>query len=504
MEAGFNSIFVFGNTYFSGDPPHDLVKKATPSPPFHHALCEKLRRVATTNGRVEEAVCAPRGTAKSTWVTNIFILWIIAYAEDLFNRYWVIVMDKEDNAKKQLAVVKMELESNETFRADFGDLRGPTWSTTEIITKNNVKIEAAGVTEGIRGTRFGSERPSLICDDLESDASVGTPDRIAKMVDLFDKTIVPLGDPQLSKVFLIGTVLHYNSLLSQVMKRGKWGKSRYKSIITMPERMDLWHKWEEIMMSRDEGETPEDASTIAYNKAMQFYEDNKDEMERGAQLLWPERYTLPYLMTLRFENRMSFNSEYQNEPVDEDTRVFRTWHYYKVEDAPLHELDVFFAVDPSMGQSKRSDYSVILIGGRHKRTGIIYVLECDMRRRHPDEIERDLFEKTKRYTFKDGCIETVAFQAYFRDAVMKKSAQLGIYLPCREFKTGNVKKDERIRAIEPDVTNGYVRFLPTQLDLIEQMSYYPKAEKRDAIDSLAMLLDLVKSKSKNIAFGTLG
>jgi predicted phage terminase large subunit-like protein len=127
-----------------------------------------------------------------------------------------------------------------------------------------------------------------------------------------------------------------------------------------------------------------------------------------------------------------------------------------------------------------------------------------MRRRHPDEIERDLFEKTKRYTFKDGCIETVAFQAYFRDAVMKKSAQLGIYLPCREFKTGNVKKDERIRAIEPDVTNGYVRFLPTQLDLIEQMSYYPKAEKRDAIDSLAMLLDLVKSKSKNIAFGTLG
>lgn len=503
IEAGFQNIHTFGLTYCQGNPPHDLLRKETPSPPFHFELCDKLRRVATTKGRVEEVVCAPRGSAKSTWVTNIFVLWLIAFADDLYNRYWIIVMDKEDNAKKQLAVVKMMIEANETFREDFGDLRGSVWNTAEIVTKNNVKIEAAGVTEGIRGTRFGSERPSLICDDLESLDSVGTPERIQKMVDLFDKTIVPLGDPLLSKVFLIGTVLHQDSLLSQVMRRGSWGKSKYKSVIQMPERLDLWAKWEEIMRSTDEGETPEEASSIAYQKALRFYHDNKDEMDAGAVLLWPERYSLLHMMRLRFENRLSWLQEYQNEPIDESTRVFRQWHYYKPEDVQLEELDLYYSVDPSMGQTKRSDFSVIIVIGRHRKTGIMYLLECDMRKRHPDILERDLFEKAKRYKFKDGCIETVAFQAYFRDSVVKRSAELGIYLPCREFKPGNVKKDERIRAIEPDVSNGYVRFLRSQLDIIEQMTYYPKSEKRDAIDALAMCISLIKDRSTQLVFGTL-
>lgn len=503
IEAGFTSIMTFGQTYFSGDPPHDLLKKATPSPPFHYELCDKLRAVATNPGRVEEAVCAPRGSAKSTWVTNIFVLWVIAYAEDLHNRYWIILMDSSSNAKKQLSVVKMELEANEIFRGDFGDLVGTSkWNTDEITTKNNVMIEAAGITEGIRGTRFGSERPSLICDDLESVESTDRPERIDKMVDLFDKTILPLGDPNLSKVFLIGTLLHYSSLLAQVMKRGQWGKSKYQSIIKFPLRMDLWSTWEEIYKNRNEGETPEDASTIAYKKSVVFYQANKEVMDEGAELLWPERYSLLYLMTLRATNRLSFNSEYQNSPIDEATRLFRTIHYYKVEDINLSELEIVYSLDPSLGASKRADRSAIIVLGRDKR-GIMYVLEADVKRRHPDVIEHDLFAKARRYKFKDGVVESVGFQQYFRENLMKHSAELGIYIPAREGQPKNKAKEARIESIEPDVSNGYVRFLASQLDLIDELLYYPKAATDDAVDALQMAIELSKNRSRSLVFGLL-
>jgi predicted phage terminase large subunit-like protein len=373
-----------------------------------------------------------------------------------------------------------------------------------LVTSNGVKFEAAGMTQGIRGTKFGSYRPSLIFDDVETDESCGTPERIEKVVTKFDKTFMPLGDPKRSKYIFVGTVINYGSLLNQIMtRRGDWRKIKYRAVIRFPERLDMWEKWAQIRRDFTHGETPEESTEIAEQRALDFYQANKDEMDRGAKVLWPERMSLYDLMKKRETNRHAFLSEYQNDPLDEETKIFNKIHYYAIEDVKHDDLDFYYACDPSVGKNKRADYSAIIVVGKHRRTGIMYVVEADIRRRSPDRIILDLFEKHKRYRFKQGWVEGVAFQEFFRTEVQRRSAEAGIYIPADEFKTNNTAKEVRIAGIEPLVTNGYVRFLPSMTEMLTQLEYFPKHDRRDGPDALAMVLEGIRSRTTTLVFGKL-
>jgi predicted phage terminase large subunit-like protein len=501
IEAGFQDIMTFAKNYFTGAPPHDLLKADTPSPQFHYELAAYLREMVLDPNERKTAVAAPRSHAKSTLVTNIFPIWCTCYVEDVGERYWVIIGDKQDNARKfGLDVIKNEFEGNELLIADFGKLKGTIWNSLEIVTANNVKISAHGAQEALRGLRFGSFRPSIIMDDIESDDSCNTAERIEKMVDWFDRTVLPLGDPKHSKFFLVGTVIHFNSLLNQVLtNRPDWKSFKYQAIVNFPDRMDLWDTFEKMYHSRDEGNDPMEAAQIARNNALKLYEDNKEEMERGAVVLWRERLDLLALMEKRTTRRLAFNSEYQNKPVDETSRVFSHIHYFESDDFNVNDCDIYGACDPSMGQSKRSDPSAIVTIARHRKTGIMYIIDVDVKRRHPDQIIQDIFRKTGTFKYTTFAIETIAFQQFMKDELTKRSAQQGIYLQIKEFKS-TVKKQIRITAIEPLVSSGQIRFNRIHRDLIEQMEYFPKGHD-DALDCTAMCVEFTKKRNNAFSFG---
>jgi predicted phage terminase large subunit-like protein len=500
IEDSFKDIMVFAKNYFTGKPPHDLLKADTPSPAFHYELAEEIRQAIFSPITEKIVAAAPRSHAKSTLVTNLTLLYIIAYQEDILDPYWIIVSDKQDNARKFLDVIKSEIEDNELFIEDFGNLKGATWNSLEIVTANGVKMSAHGAGEALRGLKFGSFRPNAVLDDIESDESCSTADRIEKIVDWFDRTVLPLGDPKRMKCFFVGTVIHYNSLLSQVINnRGDWKAFKYKAIEQFPERMDLWNKWEEMYHDRSEGRNPSEAARIARDNALDFYAKNKAIMDAGSQVLWEERINLVELMEKRAQRRLAFNSEYQNEPIDEATRIFSKLHYFEPDDVRISDLDIYGACDPSMGQSKRSDPSVIITVGRHKKTGVVYVLDVDVKRRHPDQIIQDIFKKANSFNYVMFSIETIAFQQFMKDELMKRSAEQGIYLPLKEFKS-TVKKEIRITSIEPLMTSGYIRILPTQRDLIEQLEYFPKSSHDDAIDALSQVMELAKRKGSGLVF----
>jgi predicted phage terminase large subunit-like protein len=501
IEAGFQDIMVFAQNYFTAEPPHDLLKADTPSPDFHYELTTFLREATLDPWERKAATAAPRSHAKSTIVTNIFPIWCICYVEDVEKRYWMIIADKQDNGKRFLDVIKNELEGNPLLLADFGNLKGPTWNSLEIITSNGVKVGAAGAGEGLRGLRYGSERPSVILDDIESDESCSTPERIEKMYSWLLRTVLPLGDPKRSKFFLVGTVIHYGSVLNTLLNHhGDWESFRYQAVEEFPERMDMWNEWERIYHSRDEGDNPMEASKIARKKAMQYYSDNREELHRGCKVLWPDRMDLLTLMEKRAVNRLAFNSEFQNNPLDEATKIFNRIWYYEPEDVNLDELDIFGACDPSLAKTKRADPSSIVTVGRHRKTGIIYVLDTDKKRRVPDQIIQDIFSKTNVYQYSMFNVETIAFQQMFKDEIVKRSAEQGVYLPVKEFKS-TVKKEVRIAALEPLVSNGQIRFLATQKDLLEELEYFPKAPHDDLCDGLNMAVDLARKRSSGLKFG---
>lgn len=504
IEDGWHSIMTFAQNYFvEVEEPYNLLHKDTPSPPFHYEVAEKLREAALSPTKYRLAECAPRSHAKSTVATNIFPIWIICYQDDLQQPYWMLINATQDGAKEFLDTIKAELEGNEILIHDFGELKGPVWNSFEIVTTNKVKISAHGTGEKIRGKKFNGARPNLILDDMESDDTVSTPTQIEKTMEYFRKVCIPMGDPKKGKIIFIGTILHYNSILNQVINNfSDWQAMRYQAIVNFPTHMDLWEKWEVMYHDRSEGKNPTESSRIARQKAMDFYEVNKETMHKGAKVLWPERMDLLTLMEARAQDRISYNTEYQNDPIDAESRIFRKIWTYKPEEINMDDLDLYGACDPSLGKNKRGDASAILTLGRHKRSGILYVVDVDTKRlRRPDDIIKSIFQKAQIFNYVGFSIETVAFQEFFKDEVVKRSAQLGIYLPVKEFKS-TVQKEMRISALEPNMTNGQIRVLPNQRDLIEELEYFPKG-KDNTLDALVMSVDLAKKRSGNLILGYL-
>jgi len=499
MENGFQDIMSFAFSYFKGSETSDLLQEHTPSPPFHWELAATFREAAMSRVPSKKLIVAPRSHSKSTLISNIGICWLICYAEDVGRYYWILLGDTERTASVQLNTVKNSLEENKRIREDFGDLTTKTWNSLEIIAGNPghlIKVMAAGTGGSLRGTRYLAHRPNIVGDDLEGPSDVSTPEQIAKTLTWFDQTLGNIGSPKDSCQIIVGTVLHYQSLLATLANtRPEWDAQMYRALVSYPDNMDLWDRWAKIYHSRLDGKDAMEATRIAGKKALQYYEDNLEAMNQGAEVLWPERMPLYEIMVQRTVNPYSFSTELQNIPIDTETQVFKHYTTYDINEFNIDELTIIGGVDPSLKETKRSDPSAILTVGKSK-TGIYYVLDVDCRKRAPDQIIDDLLNKAKLYNYKWVSVEAIQFQQFFSDEVKKRSAVAGLYLSVREYKS-TVKKEMRISSIEPLVTNGYIRFSATQLvgELGDQLRYFPKVKNDDILDCLSKIIEQDRKKS---------
>lgn len=142
------------------------------------------------------------------------------------------------------------------------------------------------------------------------------------------------------------------------------------------------------------------------------------------------------------EGEASFNSEEQNEPINPDDCIFiAEWFEFYNEaevDFKSRDFQFFGFVDPSLGKSKKSDFSAIITLAKHKVTGYMYVLDADIERRHPDRIITDVLEKERwlRATYGRGYkklgAEVNQFQWFLKEELAKASARAGLYLPIEE------------------------------------------------------------------------
>ncbi len=119
------------------------------------------------------------------------------------------------NRRKGSSDIKTELEENTVLKEDFGELEGKVWKSSVILLSNSVKIEAIGSGKKIRGRRHKQWRPDLIvCDDLENDENVNTPEQRKKLRDWFYKAVSKAGDTYTDIVY-IGTLLHFRRAACQ-------------------------------------------------------------------------------------------------------------------------------------------------------------------------------------------------------------------------------------------------------------------------------------------------
>lgn len=447
---------------------------------LHHYLFRRLPEIVESDKSEADAIASPRGEAKSTLASQLFVLWCLVSGR---KRYAVIVMDSIDQAYPMLEAIKAELEFNPRLLMDFPEVsgQGRVWQAGTIVTRSDVKVQVAGSGKKLRGLRHGPYRPDLcVLDDIENDEQVRSPEQRDKLQAWLSKTVLPLGGAGAKyDVVYIGTILHYDSVLARTLLNPMWRAEKFRALLQWPDRMDLWEQWEETL--RNAGEADAD----------RFYAARKADMDAGSAVSWAARPLLALMKIRARDGHDTFDSEYQNDPVAGDNAPFAKVIGFWVNRLPNWLF--YGAIDPSLGKQGASrDPSALLVGGIDRETGILDVVEAAIKKRLPDRIIEDAIALQRQYRCRVWAVETVQFQAFLYSELIRRSAATGIPFPARAV-TPISDKLLRIESLQPHMQNGLIRLHPAQTTLIAQLRHFPKADHDDGPDALHMLWELAVS-----------
>jgi predicted phage terminase large subunit-like protein len=478
-------------------------------------------------------VVGPRGGAKSTIGT--LALPLRAAVECQENYIW-IVSDTKHQASAHLENIKAELLDNSRLAKDFPDAvgRGSVWRSNSIVLRNGVTIEAYGTGQRIRGRRSRQYRPTLIvCDDLQNDGHIRSPLQREYSRDWFHGALLKAGTAG-TNVVNLATALHRDALAMQLHRTPGWTSRIFKSIVRWPDNMSLWKRWEDIYTRTgdcpsfrlsDNGTVPLPVANTASPSlslspspplnnlaaARDFYETNRQPMDCGAILLWPEVEDLYTLMCMRAEGgRTAFEREKQNSPINPDLCEWPETYFDETiwfDAWPTNLAVKTMALDPSKGSdSRRGDYSALVVLGVD-RQGMLYV-EADLARRPTPEIVAEGVEWFRRHQPDVFAVEANQFQDLLAGEFEQAFRRQGI-LATRPMPIENhTPKPVRIRRLGPFLSSHRIRFKsnsPGTKLLVEQLQEFPIADHDDGPDALEMALrlaqDIINGRKFNDGLG---
>ncbi len=514
----------FAYTYF----PHHI--RGEPSL-FQEAFCARFPKLLRLEGSVKEWFKAPRGEAKSSLLTKIgpvFVatLELLQRAEIRKEIGWdgdtppsldyIVMLGSETRLPtKLMEVVKTELTVNSALALDFPEVcgKGPIWKVGEIVTKTGMKLEPFGAEQAIRGTFHGSSRPKILLgDDLITDAEAKSPTEREKRWDWLEKAIDYLGPPDGSVKFLgVGTELARGDPISRAESAIGHTVHHFKAIERMPDRMDLWEQCEQMMRNEDPRAIDEatkrgDVCQEQDLPSRQFFERNRQEMEKGAITSWPAVRSLYWLMRQRAKNRRAFDTEMQGISRSEDDKVFTNLSFWV---SRLSHWILFGACDPSMGKGETSDPSAILVGGWDANSGQLNVIEAEIKRRLPSKLEADLIAMQREYGCQVWGFENNNAYEHSRQTFVQAGINAGVSLPLIGV-TATVAPEVRIDSLEPMINDRMkprILFHAKLIQLLDELDTWPEKQPGhhyDGLTALHILWMMAVSRSFKFEFATIG
>ena len=320
--------------------------------PDHLKVIEKIETAVLRGGLF--ALALPRGSGKTT-ITESAALWSMLYGH---REFVVLIGATESAALELLDSLKTELEVNERLAEDFPEVCYPvaqlegianrcagqlykgertriTWTSNEIVLPtvegsraSGIIVRVAGITGRIRGMKFKrsdgrSVRPSLvIIDDPQTSESAGSLEQTRKRVRVLAGDILGLAGPgQKISGIMPCTIIRPGDMADIILNRNThpdWNGEKTRMVYRFPTNMKLWEEYSEIRAEalRTEGN---------FQKATEFYLANREAMDAGAEVSWEARFNhdevsaLQHAMNLKFQDEAAFMSEYQNDPLPDDT-----------------------------------------------------------------------------------------------------------------------------------------------------------------------------------------
>jgi len=172
--------------------------------------------------RWREFWIGPRGVGKSSWCFLALPLWALAHGH---RSYFMAFSHTGKMAEKQLATLRMELETNALLRQDYPELaprriRGAS-NTNRTVVANGGTIAAAGLKENTLGAKSGANRPDLIIlDDIEPLEEVLPDTEKRKIETAIKSAVIPMSAPH-AAIGGFGTTTSYDSVVDRIARHGR-------------------------------------------------------------------------------------------------------------------------------------------------------------------------------------------------------------------------------------------------------------------------------------------
>ena len=322
--------------------------------PDHVKVMQKIEQAVVHGGLF--ALAMARGSGKSS-IAEVACIWAVLYGH---REFVCLIGSDEGHACDMLESIKTELDSNDSLLADFPEVcfaiqaldgisnrangqlyKGKRtqigWTAKEIVLPtiegsraSGAIIKVAGLTGRIRGMKFKrpdgrTVRPSLVVlDDPQTDESARSLSQCVNRESILAGAVLGLSGPgkKISGIMPC-TVIRPGDMADNILDRDKhpeWNGERTRMVYAFPTNETLWLRYAEI---RAEGMRNGDGGA----SATEFYRANKDAMDLGSRIAWPERFNydelsaIQHAMNLKLQDEAAFFAEYQNEPLQTETIV---------------------------------------------------------------------------------------------------------------------------------------------------------------------------------------
>ena len=446
------------------------------TPQFHREIWD----LVTSDAR-QVAIAAPRYHAKSTAVTHAYTVASVLFRE---SRYVLIVSDTVSQAIQFLGDIKKELLDNDDLRSLFGIKEGPFPKDTEddlIVELEDgytFRIQAKGSEQKLRGLKWANLRPDLIIgDDMENDEIVMNKDRRTKFKRWFYGALIPCISSK-GKIRIVGTILHLDSLLENLMPQSQLGSSRAtteKKLIRedLKEYTNVKLPWKSVK-----------------------YRAHTDDFKT---LLWPEMKSAEEFKFLREDYIRQgladvYSQEMLNIPIDESATYFKKSDFIPMRVDDYKKRLVYYATcDLAVSTAQRADYSAFVVGGMDE-DGRLYCKHVINERLDAMQIVDTILSIQKMYKpvlfgIEQGTIQK-AIGPYLNEEMLKRGEFISLVL----LKPSGDKLT-RSRSIQARMRSGACRFdkdAEWYQTFEDQLMRFPRDKHDDQVDAwsyLGLMLD---------------
>lgn len=429
----------FGKFFF----PHHL---SLETPAFHREIYEVFKSNLTRIG-----IGAPRGHAKSTITDLVYIAWEIVHNH---RRFIIQVSDTYSQATMFLEALKAEFEANDQLKKFYGNLTTEKWSEGEIIV-NGIMVKAIGAGMKVRGLKYKESRPDLIVvDDLENDELVESLERRDKLERWVNGALIPSMNKG-GRIIFIGTILHYDSLLSKILSKDKYTEFFKKTYQAISEGKALW---------------AEHLNLVELEKIKQDY------ISKGQGYL--------------------FYQEYQNDPVSGENRKFKLEKIKFMDEAIEAQLkgkllNTYITIDRAYSLDKVADFTGITVVSVDQEN-VWYVQLAERFKGTEKDLIDKIFDLRAFFTPLKIGIEQKAFEYTIKPAFEDEMRRRNEFLVIEELKDLGKSKNIRIEGLIPRFETGSIYLKRDQVNLVDELIQFPRGVHDDLIDALAYQLSLAQ------------